>query len=186
MLNFDFQAALKRLSQFKSPEVDRVPSIPLYMDQVLSYLDSTLRPLEVHGQEPCYTKAMINNYVKSGVLEPPHKKKYNHLHLMVMTMVFRLKKALAIKDIQALFGVCQAKGLDAQRVARCYDYYKAAELRVAQELAAMSATRIGASDVPLEDEALLEQIIGLAVEVDAKGRLAEAMMLELREKRHES
>lgn len=165
------QQRIRQLIEFRSPDADRVPSIPLYMDQVLSYLDTTLRPLEADPKEPCFTKTMINNYVKSGVLQAPTKKKYNRIHLMLMTMLYRFKKTLSLKDIE-LLSALQDEGAVAKR----YAYYQSVEAQVGQALEVLVDSQW--SQQPVTEEALMERIVALAVEADAKMRLAEILMDE--------
>ena len=46
---------------------------------------------------------MINNYVKSGVVDHPVHKKYSKEHLSKLMMVGLLKQVLSIQDIAVLF-----------------------------------------------------------------------------------
>ncbi len=158
------QLSMDRLLSYKSPKADRVPNIPLYMDQVLSYLDTTLRPLETNPKEPCFTKTMINNYVKSGVLKPPIKKKYDQYHLMTLTMLYRLKKSLDLKDIEVVLG-----NIPRQRFEEYYQHFIGVEETVGGKLEVYSNGEASA-------EALWETIVTLAVEADAKMRLAEELV----------
>ena len=49
------------------PRYDEIPSIDLYMDQLVGFLEDTLAPLYQPG-EKIITRSMVNNYVKQGVL----------------------------------------------------------------------------------------------------------------------
>ncbi len=81
-----------------------IPEIPLYMDQVTSFLDERLLGSMSSEDDTVLSKTMINNYVKSGVIEKPIKKKYSKSQLMKMIMVFHLKGVLPLASIKALFG----------------------------------------------------------------------------------
>ena len=60
-------AELKRLLTEQRPDGwDELPDIPLYMDQVVSYLARQISGL---GEAGALTPAMINNYMKDGLLE---------------------------------------------------------------------------------------------------------------------
>lgn len=60
--------AIKALLAEDRPEAwDALPDIDLYMDQVVSYLPRQ----SVGGKAPAVTSAMINNYVKDGLLPGP-------------------------------------------------------------------------------------------------------------------
>ena len=61
--------------QLSPPDWEQLPTIPLYVDQVLLYLRDTLRFFERDEDDVLLTNSMINNYVKNGVLPHPEKKK---------------------------------------------------------------------------------------------------------------
>lgn len=167
------KSQLLAMINHQNPEPDRVPTIPLYMDQVLSYLDNTLRPLEPNLKEPCFTKTMINNYVKSGVIKAPDKKKYDQYHLMTMTMLYRLKKSLSLTDIEVL-----TKDQSPQAVANRYQHFLEIERGIGNQLRDQLEGQL-LEDGTLETltpEALQAQILTLAVEADAKMRLAQSLV----------
>lgn len=85
------------------PSWEELPSIPLYMDQVISYLKETLAFFQPHEDCPPLTSSMINNYVKCGVLPHPEKKKYSREHLAALTVICMLKPVLSLQDIKILF-----------------------------------------------------------------------------------
>jgi hypothetical protein len=157
---------LSKIENYRSTPIDRVPTIPLYMDQVLSYLETTLEPLKREAKETCMTKTMINNYVKAGVLKAPKKKKYDRLQLMAMTMLYRLKNTLQIKDVEKLLG-----HLDEGQMTAYYERYLEAEERVNKRL------RESIADLDLaKREDALKAILDLCIEADAKRRLAENLI----------
>ncbi|MFQ7398940.1 MAG: DUF1836 domain-containing protein, partial [Neglectibacter sp.] len=84
------------------PDWNELPTIPLYMDQVIFYLGENLRFFERDGQSSLLTSSMINNYVKTGVLPHPEKKKYRREHLAALLAVCMLKQVLSIQDIKTL------------------------------------------------------------------------------------
>lgn len=89
--------------QLRLPAWDELPSIPLYMDQVILYLKDSLSWFEDDG-DPLLTSSMINNYVKHGVLPHPEKKKYGRQHLAGLLTVCMLKPVLRMEEIKALLG----------------------------------------------------------------------------------
>ena len=89
----------KRLS-YISPE--HIPDIPLYMDQITTFMDAKLAACKRHPEDKIYTKTMINNYTKNKLIPPPDKKKYSRDHLLLLIYVYYLKDFLQISDIQAL------------------------------------------------------------------------------------
>ena len=52
-----------------------IPDIPLYMDQVTSFMDEHLPRSARAADEKLLTKTMINNYTKHRLMPPPEKKK---------------------------------------------------------------------------------------------------------------
>ena len=61
----------KGLEQFKLPRWEELPSIDLYLDQVLSLLEEWLGPYLTFDGKKIMTKTMINNYVKQKFIAPP-------------------------------------------------------------------------------------------------------------------
>ena len=75
---------------------EQLPDFPLYMDQVLSYMDrQVLRFQEDEG----LTAAMVNNYTKSGLVPRTEGKKYNRDHLAYLTAICILKRVMSAKDM---------------------------------------------------------------------------------------
>lgn len=89
---------------FSPPSWGELPSIPLYMDQVILYLGESLELLQREEGESLLTSSMINNYVKHGLLPHPEKKKYGKAHLGTLEAICAVKQVLSIQDAGALFG----------------------------------------------------------------------------------
>ena len=66
--------SLSRIDYIKPEEV---PNIPLYMDQVTTFMDAQLASSKRYPEDKILTKTMINNYAKNDLLPPPLKKKYS-------------------------------------------------------------------------------------------------------------
>ena len=88
--------SLSRIDYIKPEEV---PNIPLYMDQVTTFMDAQLASSKRYPEDKILTKTMINNYVKNDVLIPPVRKKYGMDHMILLLMVYYLKSYLSIGDI---------------------------------------------------------------------------------------
>ena len=84
-------------------EIQDIPNIDLYMDQVTTFMDKGLAQYKRYEQDKILTKTMINNYTKAKIFPPPVKKKYSRSHLMLLIMIYHLKSILSIKDIGILF-----------------------------------------------------------------------------------
>ncbi len=101
------------ICDFHCPRWGELPSIPLYMDQVLLVVNETLQPLS-SCDDTAITAAMINNYVKQKLIAPPIKKKYGRDQLSALIMVCVLKRVLSISEISSLLSSLSARG-DAPR-----------------------------------------------------------------------
>lgn len=91
---------INELKDFRSPGWDSLPEIELYMDQVLTLISKHFGNLI--GSDSGITSSMINNYVKAGVVPPPHKKRYGKEHIACIFMVCVLKRVLSINRIGGL------------------------------------------------------------------------------------
>ena len=83
-------------------EVEDIPNIDLYMDQVTTFMDKCLAQYKRYDDDKVLTKTMINNYTKAKIFPAPVKKKYSRTHLMLLIMIYHLKSVLSIKDIGIL------------------------------------------------------------------------------------
>lgn len=79
-----------------------IPSIDLYMDQVIQLFDATYNESLRNEDEKVLTKTMINNYAKGKLFIPIKNKKYSKDHIMLISLIYQLKGALSIKDIKAV------------------------------------------------------------------------------------
>lgn len=88
----------QRLAQERPAEWDDLPDIPLYMDQVVAYLGRQL----INFDGDVLTSAMINNYIKDGLVPRANGKKYEKDHLTRLSMVAAVKQVLSVRDIGVL------------------------------------------------------------------------------------
>ena len=97
---------LKKLASFveslEPAAWDELPDIGLYMDQVTGLLNRMLAPFTMGRDETPLTPSMINNYVKSGHISRPTRKKYSREQLAALYMLCSLKGNLSITDSAAL------------------------------------------------------------------------------------
>ena len=83
------------------PRYEEIPSIDLYMDQLIGYLEETLGPL-YQPDEKIITRSMVNNYVKQGVLASAAGKKYTRSHIAYLIVICTLKQTFSIAEIDRL------------------------------------------------------------------------------------
>lgn len=95
---------LKVLEEYSLPDYKELPSIPLYMEQAVSYISETLEPL-FDNKDQILTPFMINNYVKAKIIAPPDHKKYSKNHLGYLFAISILKNVASIKDLATLIAV---------------------------------------------------------------------------------
>lgn len=76
-----------------------LPDIALYMDQLISYMP---RQLIRFDEGNALTSAMVNNYIKDGLVPRAEGKRYGPIHLGYLTAVVALKQVLSVRDIGAL------------------------------------------------------------------------------------
>ncbi len=80
-----------------------IPDIPLYMDQVTTFMDEHLAQMKRYPEDKVLTKTMINNYAKNNLLPPPLKKKYSKEHMLMLIFIYYFKNLLSFNDIEELF-----------------------------------------------------------------------------------
>lgn len=95
------------MRDFSLPTWDELPSIPLYMDQVVIFLGYRLEP---HLEDKPLSASTINNYVRTRMMPPPVKKKYFRLHLAYLIMICTLRDGLSMHSIQRMLplGISEA------------------------------------------------------------------------------
>ena len=110
-------AELKRqLSEQRPDGWDDLPDIPLYMDQVVGYLARQLVSVE---DGDALTSAMINNYIKDGLVERANGKKYGQEHLAYLTAIAALKQVMSVREMKVLTTV----GRELRAPQRQYEYF---------------------------------------------------------------
>ncbi|HPE16741.1 MAG TPA: DUF1836 domain-containing protein [Oscillospiraceae bacterium] len=78
------------------PRWAELPSLGLYMDQVLLVLTEALAPVTAGDQ---VTATMVGNYVKMKLVRPSEKKKYAREHLARLIMISLFKHVLSMAEI---------------------------------------------------------------------------------------
>lgn len=81
-------------------EIEDIPNIDLYMDQVIQLFENKYGPTKRNDEEKILTKTMINNYAKGKLFFPIKNKKYSKEHLILISLIYQLKGALSINDIK--------------------------------------------------------------------------------------
>ena len=103
----DLNDQRERLHTQRPTPWEQLPDFPLYMDQMLSYMDRQV--IRFDGDDGL-TAAMVNNYTKSGLVPRADGKKYTRSHLAYLTEVCVLKQVLSAKDIALVLDAQRAEG----------------------------------------------------------------------------
>lgn len=88
------------IMNYHCPRWNELPSIELYIDQVISILENNLSIFNKDSDSPLITSSMINNYVKQHILKPPVKKKYNRSHLSYLFVICIFKRLMSLSQIR--------------------------------------------------------------------------------------
>ena len=98
------------LSAFHIPRWNELPTIELYLDQVVKLINGVLAPyinfnLDPKDESELLTKTMINNYVKNNLIEPPVKKQYSRVQIAKLFVICVLKQVYSMQDINGLINM---------------------------------------------------------------------------------
>lgn len=92
---------LKARMEAQRPEPwETLPDLALYMDQLISYMP---RQLIRFAEGDALTSAMVNNYIKDGLLPRAEGKRYGKEHLAWLTAICALKSVISMREMAVLF-----------------------------------------------------------------------------------
>ena len=95
----EISAFRRQLETHRPAGWETLPDFPLYMDQVLSYME---RPTIRLDESDALTASMVNNYTKNALVPRADGKKYNRDHLAYLTFVCILKQVMSVRDMDLL------------------------------------------------------------------------------------
>ena len=87
-----------RLGSLSLPLWETLPDFGLYMDQLVTYVERCFAADEAFVLTP----AMINNYVKAGMIDRPTGKKYARESLAQLLMACHLKQTSSVETMKKL------------------------------------------------------------------------------------
>lgn len=90
------------MEEYQATGWGQFPDLDLYMDQVITYLKQQLDFFHDSPDDNLITHSIINNYVKSGLMERPVKKKYAKSHLARLIITCLLKRVMSIEQVKKL------------------------------------------------------------------------------------
>ena len=132
----------KFLTNYTLPSWEELPSLDLYMDQVIVLLSQHLNflPKEEHNDK-IITASIINNYVRMHIIPPPVKKKYSKIHMAYLIMICTLKQSLNIAYVQNIIPI----GLEEEEVKTIYNGFVEKHRDISA--AFVSSIRASAADI---------------------------------------
>lgn len=102
---------IMQINEFHIPRWKELPSVDLYLDQVVNFINSCLSSYIFFNdsnkkkENELLTKTMINNYVKNELIEPPIKKQYSKNHIAKLFVICVLKQVYSMQDIKILIQI---------------------------------------------------------------------------------
>lgn len=179
---------LNSLNLDEEIEYEEIPSIDLYMDQVITLFENNLSGNKRSEEDKILTKTMINNYAKDKLLMSIKNKKYSKEHIILMILIYNLKQSLSIADIKYLISplVKDIEGNKDIEVSKLYKNYlniKALDIEINEKLVKDKYEAIG-SMVKNEDEkskeyeVILLTALSLINTANIQKRLAEKVIDE--------
>ncbi len=92
---------LEEIHSFSLPKYRELPDVPLYMEQVLEYINEALSSLTSEQAKPL-TSFMVNNYVKAKLVRGPTKKKYSRDQIGYLIGIELMKTTVSLTDVATL------------------------------------------------------------------------------------
>ncbi|MCF0246188.1 MAG: DUF1836 domain-containing protein [Ileibacterium sp.] len=120
-MNYDLKAGSSPFKDFHAPRWEELPSLDLYMDQLLSYLNEQLAVFS-EKDKPLLTSSMVNNYVKNSIVKPPVKKHYKSYHLAYLIVVVLMKQCFSVAQVAEMIQI-YSDIEEKDRLARDYDKF---------------------------------------------------------------
>ncbi|MFQ9922492.1 MAG: DUF1836 domain-containing protein [Beduini sp.] len=119
-----FTEIVHKILQRSDVHADAIPSLDLYIDQIITLLDQELGNNKRNEKDKILTKTMVNNYSKQGILKPIKGKKYSKDHIIQMLIIYSLKNTLSIEEIkrilQPIYKLSDENNVDLSHI---YDHY---------------------------------------------------------------
>ena len=92
----EISAFRRQLETHRPADWETLPDFPLYMDQVLSYMERQTIRLD---ESDALTASMVNNYTKNGLVPRAEGKKYTREHLAYLTVICILKRVMSSREM---------------------------------------------------------------------------------------
>ncbi len=157
---------------------EQIPSISLYLDQVMSLMEEKHKESSARFADRVLTKTMVNNYSKDGLISPVKGKKYSKEQILQMLLVYNMKNTLSIGQIkealQSLYGL---PGYDDRLLEEIYTRFLSTKETQRGELGRLLEHFVGQESLHLEDhEDFFLLILGISSLSSYLKNTAEALL----------
>ena len=117
---------------------EQIPSIDLYLDQVMSLMEEKHKESSERFSDRVLTKTMVNNYSKDGLISPVKGKKYSKEQILQMLLVYNMKNTLSIGQIkEALQRLYELDNYDAHLLEKLYTRFLSTKEMQREEMSAL-------------------------------------------------
>ncbi|WP_071458696.1 DUF1836 domain-containing protein [Bacillus massilinigeriensis] len=177
----EIEHVLNNLGSDKKINLEDIPDIDLYMDQVIQLFKNAYKDTRRNEKDKLLTKTMINNYAKGKLFFPIKNKKYTKEHVMLVSLIYQLKGTLSINEIkESLNGINEKVMTDELNLADFYqstldlmDQNVLAFTEEAKEIAIAAESKPSAKDDNYLEEILI--LVSLAHKSNLYRRAAERL-----------
>lgn len=108
------QSLMDSVSSFCLPRYSEIPTVGLYLEQTVKYINEYLAPL----QEDAITSSMVSNYVKKGLVANPVKKQYSRDQIAYLIFIAVAKNVLSLDSLHKFIALQQ----QTYTVEKAYNY----------------------------------------------------------------
>ena len=143
------QQILNRIEDMSQIHSQDIPSLDLYMDQILTLFDVNLADNKRYEDDKLLTKTMINNYSKEGLLKPIKGKKYSKEHILQMLLIYSLKNTISIQEIKRVLQPYHEKMEDIEPL---YNQYLEYQKELSHQTSQSMTSFVDEHNFDLEDE----------------------------------
>ena len=122
----ELQKTLEEIVSFDLPKYKELPTVELYMEQVLKYINGVLSSVSREGEKQL-TSFMVNNYVKAKMIDEPVKKKYSQEQIGYLIAICMMKPTVSMADLALLLELTQGVSTEKKRL---YEFWSMMERNI--------------------------------------------------------
>lgn len=163
---------IEKLENKRPREWDDLPDFMLYKDQVISYMDN--QHIALNDTE-ILTPAMVNNFIKNGLMQRSVGKKYSREHIASLTMICLLKQELQSDEVGTIMGEFCGNDIE-----RAYSEY----LKILDKEFSSVASAVNLDNCSAREDKL-KMALELAVSAYAQKLLCQKLIDEMAENKTE-